>query len=212
MSNYTLCKELVRLYKAAKEERQRIAILHALARLDVWGTIPIQQALDDECPAVRAEAARLLGGIYDWRPSYSLLQMLQQDEAPVCRAAAAETLGKLYAPFVPEDPPMGYDNQWTRYFRKEVPTQLVYALLNDESYRVRAAAARALGYLGDKENAWYLCQALKDEDYEVRASAAEALGALKVFPYIGEVSRLMHDPHPKVRHAAEKAVQMLESY
>jgi HEAT repeat protein len=212
MSNYTLSKELRRLYKAAQEEHQRIAVLQALGRLGVWGTLGLKEALQDEYPRVRAEAARLLGDIPDWTPTYSLLQMLLNDDAPTCRASAAEALGKLYAPRLPHERPLGHDDSWAQYFQKEVPAQLIRALLEDESWRVRAAAARALGYLQDKENAKHLARALRDEAHEVRAASVEALGSLRVYPYIGEAKRLLHDPNPAVREAAERAVKMLESY
>jgi len=212
MSNYQLVEQLYRLYKTAEQESQRLAILQALGRMGVWATTRLEQALYDACPAVRAEAAKLLGDIPDWGSTNHLLRMLQHDSAPICRATAAVALGKLFQPFVPEIPPLNHDGYWAGYFKKEVPAQLVRALLTDESYRVRAAAARGLAHLGNKENAKHLAVALKDEDHEVRAAAALALGTLKVFPYIGEVGRLMHDPHPEVRRAAQEAVQALESY
>lgn len=57
------------------------------------------------------------------------------------------------------------------------------ALLTDEVPRVRAAAARALGAVGDKESAERIRAALRDPEIDVRRGAQEGLTALRVrFP------------------------------
>ncbi len=211
MSNRKIVEELGRLYEAAEQEEQRLAVLQALGRLGIWATLRLERALYDESPVVRAEAARLLGEIPDWRPTSHLLRMLQYDSAPIARAAAAEALGKLYQPRLPHEKPLGHDDYWAPYHKKEVPAQLVYAMLTDESWRVRAAAASALGFLNQWDAAKHLAKALKDEDHEVRAAAALALGKLRAYPYKGEIEVLLHDQHPQVRDAAVRAVEMIEN-
>ena len=53
------------------------------------------------------------------------------------------------------------------------------AALKDESPSVRAAAAKALGALGDPAAVPALFDLLKDKKESVRASAAAALGKMK---------------------------------
>jgi len=59
---------------------------------------------------------------------------------------------------------------------RELPlTDNLLPMLSDEVGRVRAAAARALGAVGDYDNATAIKALLKDPDVEVRRPAGEAL-------------------------------------
>jgi HEAT repeat protein len=51
----------------------------------------------------------------------------------------------------------------------------VLALTQDEDWRVRRAAAEALGQIGDQQAAERLLELLRDEDWDVRWAAARAL-------------------------------------
>jgi HEAT repeat protein len=63
---------------------------------------------------------------------------------------------------------------------RELPfAEQVVPMLTDEVGRVRAAAARALGKIGDHEHGAAIKMLLKDPDMEVRRPAGEALLAIK---------------------------------
>jgi hypothetical protein len=65
-------------------------------------------------------------------------------------------------------------------FTRELPyADMLIPMLEDEVPRVRAAAARALGKIGDHEHGAAIKALLKDPEIEVRRSAGEALKAIK---------------------------------
>lgn len=65
-------------------------------------------------------------------------------------------------------------------FLRALPEQAVLVeLLRDEVARVRGAAARALGEIGDHEHVERLSQLLKDDEKEVRRSAHDAMVRLE---------------------------------
>lgn len=54
----------------------------------------------------------------------------------------------------------------------------ILSTLKDDDKEVRAAAAKALGSLGDRDAIEPLQEALKDDESEVRKAAVEALGEI----------------------------------
>lgn len=54
----------------------------------------------------------------------------------------------------------------------------IIGMVKDDEAEVRAAAAEALGKLGDREAIPHLTALLKDDEAEVRKSAVEGLGKL----------------------------------
>ncbi len=56
--------------------------------------------------------------------------------------------------------------------------QSLVDMLGDDEADVRAAAAKALGVIGDKKAIDSLKTALKDDEADVRAAAVEALGKI----------------------------------
>lgn len=65
------------------------------------------------------------------------------------------------------------------YVRELPYSDILLPMLTDEVPRVRAAAARALGKVGDFEHAASIKRLLKDPDVDVRRPAGEALQAIK---------------------------------
>ncbi|HEV7951212.1 MAG TPA: HEAT repeat domain-containing protein [Glaciihabitans sp.] len=65
-------------------------------------------------------------------------------------------------------------------FERQLPlAETLVPMLSDEVPRVRAAAARALGAVGDHEHAAAIKVLLKDSDVEVRRPAGQALQLIK---------------------------------
>jgi HEAT repeat protein len=108
-------------------------------------------------PRVRLAAIWALGQMEDARATPDVLTTLR-DADPVTRAMSADVLGRLES--------------------KEAIGQLEQALGSDPDWRVREAAARALGHISIRSSATALGKALGDADVRVRRAAAEAIGDL----------------------------------
>lgn len=70
------------------------------------------------------------------------------------------------------------------------------------SYWPRSWAARALGYVGDKDVAPWLEAALEDDHWRVRMTAAQSIGRLRIRGSERALLALLRDPHQRVRAAA----------
>jgi len=134
-----------------RSERVRIAVTEALGLLADRRATPdlLRLALNDPVPAVRAEAARALGGIGDSSVIDELLQLLSASDYWT-RLRAVEAIEKLK----PDD------------------TYALERALTDDSRVVRAEAARALERLGVLAQ-WKA--KLDDRDAEVSGAAMEKL-------------------------------------
>lgn len=69
-------------------------------------------------------------------------------------------------------------------------------------YWPRSWAARALGYVGDKDVAPWLEAALDDDHWRVRMTAAQSIGRLRLSGSERALLALLRDPHQRVRAAA----------
>lgn len=116
-------------------------------------------ALEDDSEYVRAEAARSIAKIGDDSAVPTLIYVLESDEDQVVRREAASALRSLavQTPDVAEA------------FR---------TALGDDSWEVRAEAARGLGRIDDAASVETLIAALSDESYTVTTSASHALANL----------------------------------
>ena len=74
--------------------------------------------------------------------------------------------------------------------------------LQDENERVRSAACRVLGEIGDPQAIPHLLQALHDEDRDVREAACLALGRIGDPQAIPHLLQALHDEDRAVRRAA----------
>jgi HEAT repeat protein len=78
--------------------------------------------------------------------------------------------------------------------------------LQDENERVRSAACRVLGEIGDPQAIPHLLQALHDEDRDVREAACLALGRIGDPQAIPHLLQALHDEDRAVRRAACQAL------
>jgi hypothetical protein len=81
--------------------------------------------------------------------------------------------------------------------------------LSDPDKAIVAAAAHALGQLGDKQAAPELIKLLYDQDSAVRATVATALGQLGDKQVVPELVKLLHDQDPAVRATVATALGQL---
>jgi HEAT repeat protein len=79
-------------------------------------------------------------------------------------------------------------------------------VLKDEDWRIRRAAAEALGQIGDPQATPALIQALRDEDFWVRRAAAEALGQIGDPQATPALAQALRDEMWLVRLAAAEAL------
>jgi len=84
----------------------------------------------------------------------------------------------------------------------------IAALLDDDTYPVRAKACFALGALGAEDQVDRISEMLQDTTQSVRSEAAAALGMLgeAATQYSGELAKLLSDPSSPVRGAAAIAL------
>ena len=139
-------------------------------------------------PAQRADAVRGLSNKPDARSESILVDVLRQEVEPLVRFELTRALGKAQSK------------------QARVPIE---NLLTDDSQTadVRAAAATALGRIGDQSSIGALADRIADDDRFVRASAARALGQLQAQGRIRELIHLFrNDPIGDVRRAAYDAL------
>ncbi len=144
-----------------------------------------------------------------------VIEVLQTAEDPVARSAAACTIGLICAGTSPQQ------QEFARLaldIKKEgIPephpailagvAPLEHALQTDPDYRVRAAAAQGLGYLGQESSAPILGKALHDPEEEVRWWAALALEGVPGLAALDDLARAAtKDESDRVREAAVRAL------
>ena len=83
---------------------------------------------------------------------------------------------------------------------------LAKALFYKKAWRVREAAAEALGKIGDSQAVEPLIAALKDEDWYVRKYAVEALGKIGESRTVKPLIAALKDLEQDVREAAVEAL------
>jgi HEAT repeat protein len=160
----------------------REAAAEALGRIgDKRAVEPLIKALGDSLGFVREASAEALGRIGDKRAVEPLIKALGDSERYV-REAAAEALDKLgWEP--------GEDENGVWYWIAKLDWKKCVALgpiaveplikaLGHSDWKVREAAAKALGRIGDKRAVEPLIKALSDGGWDVRRAAAEALVTL----------------------------------
>lgn len=96
-----------------------------------------------------------------------------------------------------------------RIFANSRKIQPIIAALEDPDDKVRAAAAKALGTIGDASSQAPLIAALADRDFAVRAAAAEALGAIGDTGSQAPLLALLTDSYQIVRSTVADALDRL---
>ena len=79
----------------------------------------------------------------------------------------------------------------------------------DQRYWLRVWAARALLYAWDDSAQGAVLAALADEAWRVREMAAKVVARRQLGEAVTAVAGLQHDPVPRVRAAAAKAIAVL---
>jgi hypothetical protein len=152
---------LLRQAARDSDEAVRLEAVRAAGAGKGVGLDIVRGAVDDRSPPVRAEAMRLLaggavGGARDMLPTF---EAMLHGADPSARTAAVAGIGEL--------PDAG-----------EVGIRLLGEALSQRSEALRAAAARALGRLAEREPARvapYLERAVRDVSYDVRSAALPGL-------------------------------------
>jgi len=142
------------------------------------------EALRDQSPEVRKEAASALGRVGDSTAVMPLASALS-DANPEVRAAAAGALAR---------------------YRDARAVPALAAALSDSESGVRRSALRALVRTRHESVVPALIGALDDEAPEVREMAADVLGDLKDSRAVPGLINTVRDQHPDVR---EEAIQSL---
>lgn len=132
---------------------------------DVRAVDPLIMALRDEDPDVRESAAEALGKIGDVRSVEPLITALRDEKGYVCGA-----VGKALRQIAPDWPQ-------SEAAKRQVPEFI--ATLGDGNWRVRQAAAEALGQIGDARAVEPLMVALRDKDTAIYKAATTALDTLR---------------------------------
>jgi HEAT repeat protein len=180
---------------AAVDDRHpsvRLAAAHALAQGgDPSAVADVQRALERDAeltPGAAADVMLALGG----RMPAAVGVVARDTRSPELRRIALAVIGELrlaeHAPILREALTSDDDELVARGARGlglvgEIEAAGDLATLlerRDRPWFVRAAAAKALGLLGDPRVASVLEQQLADESWWVRTNAAEALGHLRV--------------------------------
>ena len=137
-------------------------------------------------PRVRLAALWALGQMEDVRTLPEMLVTLR-DNDPVTRAMSADALGRLES--------------------KEAVGPLERVLATDADWRVREAAARALGRISSRNSSIALGKALGDAEVRVRRAAAEAIGDLDDLESAPDgLVAALSSSDAELRHLAAKAL------
>lgn len=104
-------------------------------------------------------------------------------------------------------PEVSYDEASTSALALAV--EPLSAALKDEYAAVRATAATALGWIGDRRAAPALARCLKDVDEECRIAAARALGLLGSPTALKPLARALGDPSVRVRKQVAESLGWL---
>lgn len=161
----------------------RRGALFVLQQLEVASAAPtIQGALEDPDPGVQIQAIR---AVAHFRGEGALRLLLAKVDSPhpAARDAAIEALARLGVDALPS----------------------LQGLLGCQAAERRAAAVRALGAVGTREALGYVRSTLADPVPFVRHDACRVLGEAEDSDSAPVLVRLLSDPDPAVREAAEDA-------
>jgi len=190
--------------------------------ITVWFIRQILALLSDSRPAVRTDAARVLGSVMSKADSGTVLDRDESGSlAPVVTAAIELAGGRVLAA-------SGQRRSQTRVLAlaemlesglrplavglralegvEEEAMEPLMAALRDRSPRVRRSLVEVLAAMGGDRAIELLLPLLKDPNPELRAQSARALGNLKATTASGSLGQLLHDSAAEVRAAAATAL------
>jgi len=169
----------------------RYGAVIALGNIGHAKAVPaLVRALEDSSEYVRCEAARALVKVPDAIAILPLIEALGNDDDPVVRREAAVALRALgeQSPVV------------AHAFRQA---------LGDDSWEVRAEAARALGRVDDEQSVVPLLAALEDGSYTVQTSAEHALANLGDLALPDLLAVTTGEGSPRLRPALRALAELL---
>ncbi len=175
---------LIRLLES-KEESTLLAVAEALGNIgDAQAVSALLPMLKQHSVALRSKVVAALAKLKDPRIVPALFALKDDPQTPI-RKRAVMALGQLRA--------------------ASAISVLADALQSDRSNEVRAAAASALGSIGDKRSIPDLEAALRDES-NVRCRAVMALGTIGNAASLPALFAMLKDPVPQVRYHAVSAL------
>jgi HEAT repeat protein len=165
---------------------------------------PLVAALNDPSPSVRISAAITLGSLGDKRAARRLLEIMAEYVPPVRDP-------HLYYQAEDDLEPYMVTNIAGYLSRINDPATIppLMAMLSDKRPIIRAASARALGYMHTKEAAQPLLALLQDGAPEVRLEAVDALGRIPTLGTVERLKPLLANGSPAMRAAAAEALGRL---
>lgn len=208
--------DTARLIKALAHNKQKSIRIRAAEALgttkDARAVQPLVLALRDPVPEVRLAVIQALESIVRGCIVQPLTATLRDNYASV-RKAAAQALTRLGNP---DDLDL---RAWCAAILRdwdaaaalgEPAVEPLLAVLNDEGADTRAAAARALGFVGDVRAIEPLTEALNDSNVEVRVAVAVALGSMGDGRAVDPLAaRIKNDTRQEVRQAAAQALKAI---
>jgi HEAT repeat protein len=184
---------------------------------DTYAIEPLAAALADGSAGVRAAAAEALGKLGDARVFAPLVEALADHRYDVCRMAARSLARLGWRP--------SYDESGARYYLALhlidqaveigpcVVKPLITVLIEDDSRSMRAAAARALGEIGDRRAVGPLIACLNNRHTSemVRSAVAEALGKTGDASAVRPLRTTLLDSDAEVRETARAALEQIDT-
>ncbi|MBD3674634.1 MAG: HEAT repeat domain-containing protein [Planctomycetaceae bacterium] len=179
----------------------------------------LSKLLQNSQTELKITAAESLGRIGDERAVPYLIEMCHdEDEAVILKALGA--LRKIKDPGSIEPITQLLHHESSRVRQRAIDVlgqvgdaivaeQLEQLLRNDRSEDVRAAAAKALGEIGDPGSVDRLIDALHDA-FTVKCRAIVALGEIGEESALAPLLAMLKDPAPEVRYHATQALAQME--
>lgn len=177
-------------FAASTEPVIRAAAIEALVKTGAKKVIgTINEAMVDNAPLVRSQAAIAVGTLYSPR-SIELLGKMLQDSNLTVRRSAAQSAAKI------EEPDLG--------------DPIIAALSTETDHLVIEYLLEALNKNGGKNAYSLLVQFVEGSDTELREIALKALRKLKLQESVPVFTRLLDDKHPHIRKQAIDQLALLK--
>jgi len=159
--------------------------------------------LDDDDPAARAAAVRLLWQSRQESLVPRFIKLLEEDPEAIVRTAAATALGKYTY--------LGELDEIKDSTYKDVLESLIKAHLDAKDTLVQRRALESLGYAGHPEVPGFIQRAYETNDEEWLQSALCAMGRSYDKKWVKQILEMLEHPDIYVRYEAIRASGELEA-
>ena len=159
--------------------------------------------LDDDDPAARAAAVRLLWQSRQESLVPKFIKLLEEDPEAIVRTAAATALGKYTY--------LGELDEIKDSTYKDVLESLIKAHLDAKDTLVQRRALESLGYAGHPEVPGFIQRAYETNDEEWLQSALCAMGRSYDKKWVKQILEMLEHPDIYVRYEAIRASGELEA-